>query len=103
MLQLLQEPVCSNLIGLKVIVPPRVVVRGRVVRVLGETVKVAGVGGRGNLEERRRLGPEGRRRPPGEGILNATYVRRDGRSQSSFPQTLPVKPFKPPEHGAKSI
>lgn len=26
-----------------------------------------------------------------------TYIRYDGGSQSSFPQTLPVKTFKPPE------
>lgn len=87
----------SNPTGLEVIVPARGVVRGRLVRVLGEAVEVAGVGGRGNLDERTRLRPEARRRPPGEGLPNATYVRRDGRSQRSFPQALPVKPFKPPE------
>lgn len=54
-----ETPVCSNLIGLKVIIPARVVVGGRLVRVFRETVKVAGVGGRGNLEERARLGSEG--------------------------------------------
>lgn len=27
-----------------------------------------------------------------------TYIRHDGWSESSLPQTLPVKTFKPPEH-----
>lgn len=97
--QTTRPSVYLRLTRLKLIIPPRVVIRRRLVCVFREIVKVAGVGGRGDLDQRTRLSPEGwRPSAGGEGIRNTTYVRRDGRSQSSFPQTLPVKPFIPPDH-----
>lgn len=65
--QTTRPSVFLRLTGLKVIIPPRVVIRRRLVCVFREIVKVAGIGGRGDLDQRTRLSPEGWRPSAGVG------------------------------------